>query len=360
MRPIAPMDGATADREGMKTTEGPLPFVSVVIPCRDEVQYIRGCLDSILANDYPKDRYEVLVVDGMSRDGTRAIAEDYGRRYPFVRVIDNPKGTTPAALNIGVRGAKGELIVRMDAHAGVEEGYISKCIAALKKYGADNVGGIMKTLPREDTLTARAVATVLSSRFGVGNSYFRIHTRSPKWVDTVFGGCYRKEVFERTGLFNENLLRGQDMEFNLRLKRAGGKTLLDPGIVSFYYPRCEFGVFVKNNYHNGLWAILPFLYSPIRPVSWRHLAPLAFVSALIASAGPALAGWLGWAPFLALAGAYAAASLGASIHAAAAAKELRQALILPIVFLGLHLSYGLGSLAGAGRLAFSFLRRKGL
>ena len=110
---------------------------------------------------------------------------------------------------------------------------------------------------------------------------FRVHTDEPKWVDTVFGGCYRREVFDRVGLFNENLVRGQDMEFNLRLKKAGGKTLLVPDIVSYYYARSDIKSFWKHNFTNGVWAILPFLYSPIMPVSWRHLVPLIFVTAFL-------------------------------------------------------------------------------
>ena len=264
--------------------EKDLPFVSVIVPCRNEEKFIGRCLDSIIANDFPKDGLEVLVIDGMSEDGTRKIVEEYVQKYPSIRFLNNLKKNTPCALNIGIKNAKGELILWMSAHNHYENNYISRCVESLNKYGADNVGGIMKTLPQEDNFTGQTIAASLSHRFGVWNSYFRIHTNEPKWVDTVFGGCYRKEVFDRVGLFNENLVRGQDMEFNLRLKKAGGKTLLVPNIVSYYYARSDIKSFWKHNWTNGVWAILPFLYSPIMPVSWRHLVPLIFVTSLLGTA----------------------------------------------------------------------------
>jgi len=141
----------------------------------------------------------------------------------------------------------------------------------------------MITLPAQDTLIGKAIAKSLSCRFGVGNSYFRTGTDKPKWVDTVFGGCYRKEIFSKVGLFNESLPRGQDMEFNLRLKRAGFKTLLVPNIVSYYYAKPDMKSFIKHNYINGVWAILPFKYSKIMPVSLRSLVPLFFVVSLLSS-----------------------------------------------------------------------------
>lgn len=260
-----------------------LPFVSIIIPCRNERRFIGDCLQSIIDNDYPKERLEVLAVDGMSEDGTRAVIESYAQQYPWIRLIENPKRITPVALNIGIKNAKGEIIIWMSAHNRYDKNYISRCVESLEKYGADNVGGVMKTLPREDSFMAQAIVASLSHRFGVGNSYFRVQTNKPKWVDTVFGGCYRREVFDRVGLFNENLVRGQDMEFNLRLKKAGGKTLLVPDIVSYYYARSDLKSFWKHNWANGVWAVLPFLYSPITPVSWRHLVPLIFVSSLLGS-----------------------------------------------------------------------------
>ncbi len=323
-----------------------MPFVSVIIPCRNEAGFIGDCLQSIIDNDYSKERIEVLVVDGMSEDGTRAVIESYAGQYPWIGLIENTRKTTPVALNIGVKNAKGEIIIWMSAHNRYEKDYVSRSVESLERYGADNVGGIMRTLPREDSFIGRGIVASLSHRFGVGNSYFRVHTDEPKWVDTVFGGCYRREVFDRVGLFNENLVRGQDMEFNLRLKKAGGTTLLVPDIVSYYYARSDMRSFWKHNWGNGVWAILPFLYSPIMPVSWRHLVPLIFVTSLLGSA------FLGlfWTPFLYLfliiLGSYGVANLGASLQIALEKRNIRYMFAMPFVFPALHFAYGLGSLWG--------------
>ncbi|MBM4308562.1 MAG: glycosyltransferase family 2 protein [Deltaproteobacteria bacterium] len=323
-----------------------LPLVSIIIPCRNERRFIGDCLDSVIANDYPEGRLEVLVINGVSEDGTQTVIEGYARQYPWIRLIENREKITPVALNIGIKNAKGEIILWMSAHNRYEKDYVSRSVESLEKYGADNVGGIMRTLPREDTYIGKAIVASLSHRFGVGNSYFRVMPKEPKWVDTVFGGCYRREVFDRVGLFNKNLVRGQDMEFNLRLKKAGGKTLLVPDIVSYYYARSDIKSFWKHNFANGVWAILPFLYSPIMPVSWRHLVPLIFVISLI---GSAALGFV-WTPllflFLIILCSYGLTNLGASLQIALEKRNVRYMLVMPFVFASLHFAYGLGSLWG--------------
>ena len=328
----------------------PQPLVSISIPCRNEEKFIIKCLDSIIANDYPKEILEVLVIDGMSEDGTKEIVNTYARRHPFIKVINNPKKITSTALNTAIDYAKGNIIVWMSAHNLYERDYISRCVDCLYKYGADNVGGIIKTIPREDTFIGRAIVASISHRFGVGNSHFRIKTDEPTRVDTVFGGCYKKDVFDRIGLFNENLERGQDMEFNLRLKKAGGKILLVPDIVSYYYARSDLKSFWKHNWTNGVWTIQHFLYSTIMPVSWRHLVPLLFVTSLIGSAGVAFIErpflWL----FLAILGLYGVASLASSFQIASEKRDIRYLVAMPFIFGMLHFGYGLGSLWGVFKL----------
>jgi len=329
------------------------PYVTVIIPCRNEEKFIGECLDSIIANDYPKDRFEVLVVVAVSEDRTREIVEGYADRYSSIRLFDNPKKIVPTALNTGIRSAKGEIIMRMDAHATYEKNYVSKCVKYLQEYKADNVGGIIITQPRINTLWGKAIALALSHRFGVGNSVFRTGTKKPMWVDTVFGGCYRKEVFEKIGLFNEDLVSTQDMEFNLRLKKEGGRVLLVPEIVSYYFTRSDFRSFCKNNFRNGLWAILPFKYSKIMPVSWRHLVPLAFVLSLIGSmaisAFSSIFFWLFWL----ILGSYFLSNAYFSIKISKKEKDLKYIFIMPLIFGSLHLLYGLGSLWGTLRAAVS-------
>ena len=211
------------------------PLVSIIIPCRNEEKFIARCLNSVLGQDYPKDKIEILTVDGRSDDGTKQMIKKYIQQYPFIKLLDNPKRVTPAAFNIGIKNSYGELIIIMGAHSIYEKNYISKCVEHLKKYHADNVGGIWKIMPAKNTLINKAIVFASGSAFGAGNAYYRKgYSKGVKWVDTVFGGCYKKEVFEKIGLFNENLKRNQDLEFNLRLRKAGGKILLCPDIIIYY------------------------------------------------------------------------------------------------------------------------------
>ncbi len=331
------------------------PFVSVIIPCRNEENFIAGCLDSVIANDYPAGRLEILVVDGMSTDRTPAILSNYAKNRENLRVLNNPRKITPVSLNIGARNASGELIMRMDAHAKISNDYIRRCVETSLASGADNVGGVMKTLPQSDGIFAQTVAECLSHRFGVGGSAFRTGASRRVEVDTVFGGCYRREVFERVGYWNEDIPRSQDIEFNRRLKRAGGRIILDPEIVSYYYVRSDPKTFLKHNWTNGVWAILPFLYCDAPPVSWRHLVPLAFISALGAACALATVTHIGTWLLCGIVAVYAAACLGASVAIAVQKKRLRLAVFSPIVFAMLHLTYGLGSVWGLIRIGVHLL-----
>jgi succinoglycan biosynthesis protein ExoA len=320
------------------------PFVSVIVPCRNEAATLGRCLDSALASDYPADRMEVLVVDGMSEDGSRACIEQYAARDPRVRRIDNPARVTPAALNRAIRAARGDLILRLDAHSALAPDYLRLAVEHLDTFGADAVGGAMRTLPQKPGPFAEAIRVALTHLFGVGNSHFRTGAAQPRWVDTVFGACWRREVFERVGLFDEKLERSQDLEFSLRLGRAGGKILLVPRMEIRYYARAELVAFWRHNWTNGVWAVLPFAYARGVPVRWRHLVPLAFVAALVATQGLALL-------------PYATLSLTISLHAAWKERKARLAVLLPVAFASLHLAYGAGSLWGVLRLIAIALRR---
>ncbi len=329
-----------------------VPFLSVIVPCRNEAGYLGACLESILGSGYPPDRMEVLVADGMSEDGTRGLIQEYQRRDSRVRCIDNPHRITPAALNRAIEASRGEVIARVNAHSTVSRGYFSRAVECLAATGAANVGGVMRTVTRDRGLFAEPIRIALSSRFGVGNSEFRTRNKpdcaQPQPVDTVFGGCWPRKIFVRVGGFNERLERSQDIEFNLRLRRNGGKILLIAGMESTYYARATLTSFLRHNWINGIWAVLPFAYARGVPVRWRHLIPLAFVASLcIATA----AGW----PELAL-GPYLAANLIASAHAAWKHRHASLLPLLPIAFAALHFAYGAGSLWGALQLPFILLK----
>lgn len=337
--------------------ENDLPLVSVIVPCRNEEKFISRCLDSIVNQEYPKARLEVLVFDGNSEDGSKHVAALYGDKYDFVSVRDNNKKFTPSALNAGIGCARGEYILWLSAHNEYKKDYVSKCIEYLRKFNAEAVGGLIRVMPRNDNLIGRAICLSLSSPFGVGDSLHKIGVRSPIWSDTAFGVCYRKEVFNKAGLFNERLLRGQDMEFSRRLKNAGIKTLLAPDLVSYYYARSGFRDFIAHNFRNGVWAILPFKYASVSPVALRHLVPLFFMASLVSTAILSFYSGVFAGIFLALIISYIASALFFSMLTAYKEKDTRLIFIMPFIFAALHASYGAGSLCAVFTMPGSLLKR---
>ena len=327
------------------------PFISVIIPCRNEEKFIGGCLDSVISQDYPKEKMEVFVVDGMSEDKTREIVQNYGQKYSFIKLLDNQKKFTNFAFNLGIKEARGEVVVLMGAHAGYKRDYISKCVRYLNEYNADNVGGIVKTIPAKDTLIAKSIAISLSSFFGAGGSYFRLGPKVIREVDTVFGGCYKKEVFNKIGLFNENLRRSQDMEFNLRLKKAGGKILLVPEIVVFYYPQTNLKDFLKHNFNDGVWVTYPLKFK-IKIFSWRHLIPLFFALGLLGLFTLSFFFLAAKILFNLLFGSYLLLNLLFSLKISLKAG-LKYILVLPITFAVRHIGYGFGSIFGLIKVLLS-------
>lgn len=327
-----------------------LPHVSVIIPCRNEANFIAECVESVVANDYPHNCLEVLVIDGMSDDGTWPIVCELARRSTVVKPMRNEKRSAAAALNLGIRNAGGEIICRVDAHAMIAPDYLRRCVVALRESNADNVGGAMETLPSRQAPIAKAIAAVMSHPFGVGNSKFRTRTTKPVFTDTVFGGCYRRALFDHIGLFNENLLRTQDMEFNQRLRCAGGTIFLDPAIKSYYYACPGLKPFCRHNFQDGIWSVLPFAHCDGFPVRWRHLVAAVFLGFIICGA---LCGIWSYFARIALAVVlcfYFVASIASSIHSTRCWRDYRAALVMPIVFAARHFAYGFGSLWGLARV----------
>ena len=320
------------------------PVVSIIMPCRNEERFIDMCLDSILANDYGEDKLELLVVDGMSSDRTRSIVQGYVDKHPFIRLYDNLRYIAPVAQNIGIGHAKGDIVMIMDAHATYAPDYISKCVENLYEYNADYSGGICETLPRDNTLMGKGIVYALSHPFGVGNSHFRTgKTGGPIFTDAAAFGCYRKEIFEQFGLFDENLARSYDYDFNLRVRKTGRGILLIPDAVIYYYARSTLAEFCKTNFVNGLYVTYPLRFGK-RLFSFRHLVPLGFVVGLFTSVALALV-WQGGLWMLGgIGGAYVLANVAASAKVAGKARDVRYLVAMPMIFAGAHLSYGLGSL----------------
>ena len=330
-----------------------LPKVSALVLCRNERNFIESCLESIIGQDFPTERLEVLVVDGMSTDGTREIIDGYARAHAHIRRVDNLHKFIPFAYNIGICNSSGDLVMIMSAHATYERHYIRRCVEASVAFNADNVVGVWKIQARTPTWPARAIVLAMSHPFGVGNASYRTgRCRQPMWVDTGAYGCLKRKVFDEVGLYNERLLRGEDMEFNNRLKKKGYKTLLIPDAIVHYSARSDLRSFVRHNFLNGTWVILPFQHTTTLPVAWRHLIPLAFVMSLMGSLlltvfVPALA----IAPLL-LTAAYVLADLFFSVKIALRERQPRFLFLMPVVFASFHISYGLGSLWGLVKSVF--------
>jgi glycosyltransferase involved in cell wall biosynthesis len=320
------------------------PVISVILPCRNEERFIGPCLDSFLDTQWPKDRLELLVVDGQSNDRTGDIVRHYTKKYPWIRLIENPKRIVPTALNLGIKAATGDIVVRMDAHVVYPPEYLTKLVTALETSGADNVGPMVRTLPANNTAMAAAIATALSHPFGVGNSYFRIGAPEARWVDTVPFGCWKREVFNRIGLFDEDLVRNQDEELNYRLIRQGGRVRLCPDVVAYYYARESPRLAARMLYQYGYFK--PLVARKIgRIVTLRQLAPPAFVLAL--GIGVLLS--MAWPPARLGLTALVLTYLAAAVAAAAGtirSRGLECAAALVVVFPILHVSYGFGFLRG--------------
>jgi glycosyltransferase involved in cell wall biosynthesis len=321
-----------------------LPTVSIVVPCRNEEAYIAGCLDSILASDYPEDRLDILIAEGRSSDRTREILAAYAAAHPRIVLLDNLTGSTPAGLNLAIRRASGDVIVRMDAHVQYPPDYVRRLVEGLEESGADNVGGVLETVPTEDTPVARAIAIGLAHPFGVGNSYFRTGTRERREVDTVPFGCYRREVFDRIGLFDEQLIRNQDDEFNFRLIRRGGRVVLLPHVFCRYFARRSLRHLAQMYYQYGYFK--PLVARKVgRLMTVRQLVPAILVGSLLATVP--MSPWLPaarWASLL-IAAMYGGFVLVCSA-ATARTEGVRCAMALAAVFPTLHFSYGAGFLRG--------------
>ena len=318
-----------------------LPIISVVIPMRNEENHISQCLQSIVSQDYPKELMEVLVVDGMSEDSSREIVADFARRYPHVKLLRNPDRVTTIGLNRGILESKGQVIARVDAHCTIDHDYISSCVKALKKSGAENVGGLMR--PAGKTFMEEAISFAMSCPFGVGCGKFH-YCEMEMFVDTVYLGAYKREVFEKIGLFDEEAHYSEDDELNYRLIKSGGKVFLTPTIRSKYQPRSSLRALWRQYYNYGCGKART-IKKHGKPASWRHLAPVTFMcsvagSLMLVAVNPLFA-WLSFG----MLGSYL---LLASLFSARISiiKGWRYFPVLPIVFATLHLSYGTGFLKG--------------
>lgn len=318
------------------------PFVSIICPIYNEEKYISKCVESVLSQDYPKDKMEVLFVDGRSADKTRALLQPYIEQYAFIKLLDNPQRTVPYAMNKGILNASGSVIVRLDAHAIYPENYISVLIAQLNVLNADNVGAVCRTLPVNDSPKCRAIAAALSGSFGMGNSYFRVGVKEIMQVDTVPFGCYRKEVFDKIGLYDVDLTRNQDDELNARLIKNGGKIYLLPFLQVNYFTRDTIGKTGKMFYQYGLYK--PLVNKKLgSPATIRQFFPVLFVLGLILGFFASLLSVYLWMIYGIVLVCYGLLAFISSVKAARSMKQIGYQMIAYFV---IHFNYGWGYLVG--------------
>ncbi len=331
---------------------------SILIPVLNEENFIENCLLSIISKTRDISEMEIIIIDGGSEDNTLAIIQNLMRQYPYIKLLHNPKKITPSALNIGIKHAKGKYIVRLDAHAEYSDNYIENSILALES--ADqcvmNVGGPINTSSNNSSVFAKAISLCLSSIFGVGNSKFRTTVpNKPIMVETVPFGCFRREIFDEIGLFNEREPRNEDLEFNRRIINSGYKILLDPKIRSTYFSRADFKSLILQQFDNGKIVTNKFRgRGSFHNI--RHFIPLIFVVYLISliplslkTSGIFASKLLDISLYLYPVLFYLFLSLYFSFSISMKIKNPRLLLPAMLSFTLIHLSYGIGSIVGLFR-----------
>ena len=247
-----------------------MPEVSIIVPCYNEERTIQLLLEAILHQTYPARQMEVIISDAMSSDQTRARILSFHADHPelAVEIVDNPRCTIPSALNEALKAARGETIVRLDAHCVPRPDYVERCVNALKAGAGENVGGVWDIKPGAPDWIGRAIAVAAAHPLGVGDAQYR-HTQRAQSVDTVPFGSFRRDLLQRIGFYDEDLLANEDYEWNARLRQIGGKVWLDPAICSTYFARPNLGALMRQYWRYG------FLES-------AHAAPLSGHAALAA------------------------------------------------------------------------------
>jgi glycosyltransferase involved in cell wall biosynthesis len=328
-----------------------MPSVSVIVPCYNEQNTIALLLEAVYQQTYPLNEIEVIIADGLSSDQTRQKIVAYQREHPQleIRLVDNPPRAIPSALNRAIEAARGEFIVRLDAHSVPAVDYVERCIDALQAGSGDNVGGVWEIRPGDPGWIARGIAVAAAHPLGAGDAHYRLGGNARE-VDTVPFGSFRRALALELGMFDESLLTNEDYEFNARLRQSGGKVWLDPTIRSQYFARSTLGALARQYWRYGYWKAQMLIRYP-RTIRWRQALPPAFVASLILLA--LLATWLPLARW-ALAAEIALYLIAVSGAGAQAAWKRRQAallLSLPLAIATMHLSWGAALLWGLIRPA---------
>jgi succinoglycan biosynthesis protein ExoA len=320
------------------------PKVSVIVPCYNEQYTIRLLLEALCSQTFPRGDMEVVIADGMSKDGTLEAIAAFQEDYPelAVHVVDNTRRNIPSGLNCAIEASHGDLIVRLDAHSKPYPDYVERCVRAHEAGLGDNIGGVWEIQPGASTWIAGSIAVAASHPIGVGDAMYRLAATAAE-VDTVPFGSYRRTLVERIGGYNEALLTNEDYEFNTRIRQANGRVWLDPSIRSVYFARSTFGELVRQYWRYGYWKWRMLRNFP-STVRWRQALPPLFVLSLL---GLLLLSIffppVSWLLFLELF-LYFFVLLVAGLFAAIKQHKLHLLPGLPLAIAAMHVSWGSGFL----------------
>jgi len=329
------------NRPAANITPTDRPLVSIIIPFLNEEEYLPRCLESIQAQSYPRERMEIIAADGGSVDDSRAVIEQFSANDDRILLVDNPLHTAAAGLNIGLEHARGEIILRVDAHSIISHDYIEQCASILEaRPEIGDVGGVLR--PIGETCAGKAISAALQSPFSMGGSPSR-YTTQPAEMDTVYLGAYRRRDIDAIGPFRAELRANEDYEFNYRLRSAGLNIWCDPAIKSETFTRSTLRALASQYLRYGYWKARIIRIHP-RSIRVRHLAAPAFVLALLGSLLMLGAG-LAWEPFAVITASYAAGNLYFSWRSGRS-KGDASVLLIPLVFAIMHICWGVGFLAG--------------
>ncbi len=316
------------------------PKVSVIIPCFNEEKTIRLVLESLLGQTFPREQMEVVIADGMSTDKTREVITAFQQEHPDfdLIIVDNPKQNIPAALNTAIAAAKGEVVVRLDGHSIPSPDYVVCSVKGIEEGLGQNVGGVWEIFPGAETWMAESIAIAAAHPVGVGDAKYR-YTDKAAEVETVPFGAFRKTLIEQVGGFDEDLLTNEDYEFNVRIRKAGGRIWLDPRIRARYYARPTLGALAEQYWRYGYWKVRMLERYP-ETLRWRQAIPPVFVLGLFGAGLLSLwfpfAGWiLGIEVVL-----YALALLAAGLQAMFTKRRMLYFIGVPLAMMTMHFSWG--------------------
>jgi len=328
-------------------------MITVAITCYNEEKYIEGCLRSVLAFNKPEgEDIEILVVDGMSEDRTRQIVKELQKEFSEVQLIDNQERYQVYGINLAIDKARGKFLAWLGAHAVYPKDYLTVLYQTSLRSKADNVGGILKTLPGSSSYSGHLVQAISTHRFGVGSSGFRVGQRKEKYADTVPFGFFKLETLKEIGKFDERLIRCQDYELNKRIIKQGGKILVNPEVQVEYFNQPSMGKYIKKQI---------FIQGPYNPYAWyiarhsfnfRHAVSAVFTGSMLIAI--VLSFFFLWARIVlfGVMGLYFFLALISSVQQAIRYKKPLDILVLPFGFLAFHVSHGLGVLLGVTKLVF--------